>query len=63
MVRLLFQLDGVNQSYVVGNVEIEMKLNTDGTLTAHVYNKENDLNYNTVRSEYVGYTQGIGSVL
>lgn len=50
---------GVNQSYVVGNVEVEMRLNTDGTLTAHVFNKENDLNSNTI-GQNVGYTQGIG---
>ena len=50
---------GINQSYVVGNVEVEMKLNPDGTLTAHVFNKENDLNSNTI-GQNVGYTQGIG---
>jgi len=50
---------GVNQSYVVGNVEVVMKLNTDGTLTAHVFNKENDLNSNTI-GQNIGYTQGIG---
>ncbi len=50
---------GINQSYVVGNVEVEMKLNTDGTLTAHVFNKENDLNSNTI-GQNIGYTQGIG---
>lgn len=52
-------VDGVNQSYVVGNVEVEMRLNPDGTLTAHVFNKENDLNYNNV-GQNIGYTQGIG---
>nr|WP_245745586.1 translocation/assembly module TamB domain-containing protein [Flavobacterium urocaniciphilum] len=50
---------GVNQSYVVGNVEVEMKLNSDGTLTAHVFNKENDVNYNTL-GQNIGYTQGVG---
>lgn len=50
---------GINQSYVVGNVEVEMRLNTDGTLTAHVFNKENDLNSNTI-GQNIGYTQGIG---
>lgn len=50
---------GINQSYVVGNVEVEMRLNDDGTLTAHVFNKENDLNSNTI-GQNVGYTQGIG---
>lgn len=50
---------GVNQSYVVGNVEVVMKLNTDGTLTAHVFNKENDLNSNSI-GQNIGYTQGLG---
>lgn len=50
---------GVNQSYVVGNVEVELKLNDDGTLTAHVFNKENDVNYYSI-GQNTGYTQGIG---
>jgi hypothetical protein len=50
---------GINQSYVVGNVEVEMRLNTDGTLTAHVFNRENDLNSNTI-GQNIGYTQGLG---
>lgn len=50
---------GVNQSYVVGNVEVELKLNEEGTLTAHVFNKENDINYFSI-GQNTGYTQGIG---
>jgi hypothetical protein len=50
---------GINQSYVVGNVEVEMRLNPDGTLTAHVFNRENDLNSNTI-GQNIGYTQGLG---
>jgi len=50
---------GLTQSYIVGNVEVEMRLNTDGTLTAHVFNRENDLNSNTI-GQNIGYTQGIG---
>jgi hypothetical protein len=50
---------GINQSYVVGNVEVEMRLNLDGTLTAHVFNRENDLNSNTI-GQNIGYTQGLG---
>lgn len=50
---------GINQSYVVGNIEVEMRLNSDGTLTAHVFNKENDLNSNSI-GQNIGYTQGIG---
>lgn len=49
---------GVSQSVLVGNLEIQMKLNEDGTLQAHVFNRENDLNYNIGGN--IGYTQGIG---
>lgn len=52
-------IGGVNQSYVVGNVEVELKLNDEGTLTAHVFNKENDINY-LATGQNTGYTQGIG---
>lgn len=52
-------VNGVNQSYVVGNVEVELKLNEDGTLIARVFNKENDINY-IANAQNTGYTQGIG---
>jgi len=48
---------GVTESVIVGNVEIQMQLNDDGTLTAHVFNRENDINY---IGEGIGYTQGLG---
>jgi hypothetical protein len=41
----------------VGNVEIQMQLNEDGSLTAHVFNRENNINY---IGEGIGYTQGLG---
>ncbi len=49
---------GVSQSVLVGNLEIQMELNEDGSLQAHVFNRENDLNYNIGGN--IGYTQGIG---
>ncbi len=49
---------GVSQSVLVGNLEIQMELNEDGSLQAHVFNRENDLNYNIGGT--IGYTQGIG---
>jgi len=49
---------GVSQSVLVGNLEIQMKLNEDGTMQAHVFNRENDINYNIGGN--IGYTQGIG---
>lgn len=48
---------GLTESVIVGNVEILMQLNEDGTLNAHVFNRENDVNY---VGEGIGYTQGLG---
>jgi hypothetical protein len=48
---------GITKSVVVGNVEILMQLNDDGTLNAHFFNRENNINY--IR-EGIGYTQGLG---
>ena len=48
---------GVTESVLVGNVEIQMQLNDDGTLKAHVFNRENDINY---IGNGIGYTQGLG---
>lgn len=49
---------GINESVVVGNVEIQMRLNEDGSLKARVFNRENDINY---IGEGIGYTQGLGA--
>lgn len=48
---------GVSESLLVGDVEIQMKLNEDGSLRTRVFNRENDINY---VGEGIGYTQGIG---
>jgi hypothetical protein len=48
---------GVSESAIVGNVEIELRLNEDGSLKARVFNRENDTNY---IGENIGYTQGLG---
>jgi hypothetical protein len=48
---------GVNQSTIVGNVELQLRLNDDGTLKARVFNRENDINF---LGEGIGYTQGVG---
>lgn len=50
-------LGGVNQSTVVGNVEIQYRVNDDGTLNLRFFNKENDINF---IGQGVGYTQGVG---
>ncbi|WP_236564860.1 translocation/assembly module TamB domain-containing protein [Flavobacterium sp. MK4S-17] len=48
---------GVNESVIVGNVEIQLRLNEDGTLKARVFNRENDINF---LGEGINYTQGVG---
>lgn len=50
-------IGGVNQSAVVGDVEILYRVNKDGTLNLRVFNRENDINY---IGEGIGYTQGLG---
>ena len=41
----------------MGNLEVLIQINEDGTLNAHVFNRENDINY---VGEGIGYTQGLG---
>jgi hypothetical protein len=48
---------GINESAVVGDVEVQYRVNEDGTLNLRVFNKENDINY---IGQGIGYTQGIG---
>lgn len=55
--KLGVPVGGVNESAVVGNVEIRYRVNEDGTLNLRMYNKENDINY---IGQGVGYTQGLG---
>jgi len=48
---------GVNESAIVGDVDIKYRVNDDGTFNFHVFNKENDINY---IGQDIGYTQGGG---
>ena len=48
---------GVNETLIVGDVQIDFILNEDGTLRAKVFNKENEFRY---IGDELGYTQGIG---
>ncbi len=43
---------------IIGEVEIELPLNEDGTLSAKAYSRQNDIEYDAVDEE--GSTQGIG---
>lgn len=49
---------GINDSAIVGDVEILYRVNEDGTLNLKLFNKENDINY--IIGQGIGYTQGVG---
>ncbi len=49
---------GVNESVIVGDVEVQLRLNEDGSLKARFFNRENDINY--IGEGGIGYTQGLG---
>jgi hypothetical protein len=48
---------GINESAIVGNVELLYRVNEDGTLNLRVFNRENDINY---IGQGIGYMQGVG---
>ncbi len=48
---------GINESAIVGDVEVLYRVNEDGTMNLRLFNKENDINY---IGQGIGYTQGIG---
>ncbi len=48
---------GVSESTIVGDVEVQYRVNEDGTLNLRMFNKENDINY---IGQGIGYTQGVG---
>ncbi|MQP24272.1 translocation/assembly module TamB [Flavobacterium sp. LMO8] len=55
--KLGVPVGGVTESVIVGNLEILIQLNEDGSLNAHVFNRENDINY---VGDGIRYTQGLG---
>jgi hypothetical protein len=50
---------GINDSAIVGDVEVLYRVNEDGTLNLKLFNKENDINY--IIGQGIGYTQGLGA--
>ena len=48
---------GVNETLIVGDVQIDFILNQDGSLKAKVFNRENEFRY---IGDQLGYTQGMG---
>lgn len=50
-------IGGVNETMIVGDVQIDFILNQDGSLKANVFNRENEFRY---IGDKLGYTQGMG---
>ncbi|MCI4443766.1 MAG: translocation/assembly module TamB [Lentimicrobium sp.] len=48
---------GINETAVVGDVEVLYRVNEDGTVNLRFFNRENDISY---IGEGIGYTQGAG---
>ena len=48
---------GVNQTAIIGDVEMQYRVNEDGTLNLRMFNRENDVNY---IGQGIVYTQGLG---
>ena len=48
---------GINESAIVGDLEVQYRVNEDGTLNLRLFNRENDVNY---IGQGIGYTQGLG---
>jgi hypothetical protein len=55
--KLGVPIGGINQSAIVGDVEVQYRVNEEGTLNLRVFNKENDVSY---IGQGIGYTQGLG---
>lgn len=55
--KLGVPIGGINQSAIVGDVEVQYLVNEAGTLNLRVFNKENDVSY---IGQGIGYTQGLG---
>ena len=50
-------IGGIEETLIIGDVQIDFILNVDGTLRAKVFNRENEFRY---IGDELGYTQGIG---
>ncbi|MFD0862467.1 translocation/assembly module TamB domain-containing protein [Sungkyunkwania multivorans] len=55
--RIGVPVGGITETAVIGDVQVDLLLNEDGTLRAKVFNRENDFQYVT---DELGYTQGVG---
>ena len=50
-------IGGIEETLIIGDVQIEFILNEDGSLKAKVFNRENEFRY---IGDKLGYTQGVG---
>mgnify|MGYP003322781496 FL=1 len=50
-------IGGIEETLIIGDVQIDFILNDDGSLRAKVFNKENEFRY---IGDELGYTQGVG---
>ena len=48
---------GIEETLIVGDLQIDFILNDEGSLRAKVFNKENEFRY---IGDELGYTQGVG---
>ncbi|WP_228012064.1 translocation/assembly module TamB domain-containing protein [Flavobacterium hungaricum] len=55
--KLGVPVGGVNESAIVGDIEVLYRVNEDGTMNLRLFNKENDISY---IGQGIGYTQGVG---
>ena len=49
---------GITETAIIGDLEVQYRVNRDGTLNLRVFNKENDITY--IIGQGIGYTQGLG---
>ena len=56
--RLGVPVGGVSETVVAGDVEVQVLLNEEGTLSAKIFNRENQIQQ--FLAERQGYTQGLG---
>ena len=50
-------IGGIEETLIIGDVQLDFILNSDGSLRAKVFNRENEFRY---IGEELGYTQGVG---
>ncbi len=55
--KLGVPVGGITESAIIGNVEVQYRVNENGTLNLRGFNRENDINY---IGQGIGYTQGLG---